>query len=119
MYQGIEISKPHKIYAIKVVDLRKFEGDSLSMLEQEVEIHLSINHLNVVKCYDVVKTKTNYFLILEFCPHGNLEDLIRAKRKLGLISACEIMDQVSAGFRYLTSQNIVHRDIKPANILKV
>jgi serine/threonine protein kinase len=29
------------------------------------------------------------------------------------------MDQISCGYKYLLTNNIVHRDIKPANILKV
>lgn len=57
-------------------------------------------------------------MILEFCPHGSLEDFIQRKRKIGLTDACQIMDQVANGYKYLIANNIVHRDIKPPNILK-
>ena len=88
MYQGIEVNKPQKRYAVKVINLSKFEGENFEMLEQEIDIHLSIKHQNIVNCYDVIKTKKVYYLVLEYCPHGNLEDLICRKRKLGLTNAC-------------------------------
>jgi serine/threonine protein kinase len=43
------------------------------MLEEEINIHMKLKHENVVECYDAIKEKNNYFLILEFCPHGSLE----------------------------------------------
>jgi hypothetical protein len=32
VYQGTEVHKPQKRYAIKVIELEKFTGDSLKML---------------------------------------------------------------------------------------
>lgn len=89
------------------------------MFQEEINIHLKLKHENVVECYDAIKEKNSYFLILEYCPHGSLEEFIQRKKKIGLTDACEVMDQIACGYRYLIGNNIVHRDIKPANILKV
>jgi len=38
------VDKPQKRYAIKVIELQKFEGDTLKMLEEEINIHLKLKH---------------------------------------------------------------------------
>lgn len=36
VFKAIETLKPHKRYAIKVIDLQKFRGENLKMLESEI-----------------------------------------------------------------------------------
>ena len=52
------------------------------MLEMEIEIHRQLVHENVLRLYDVIKTPSFYYLVLEYCPHGSLHDYIRQKKKL-------------------------------------
>ena len=82
VYKGVEIGKLHKRYAIKVVDLNKFRGRNMELLEKEIEIHGSLEHDNVVKLEEVIKTKDHYYLIMEYCPHGNLHEYIAQKKQL-------------------------------------
>ncbi len=44
VFKAVEIQKPHKRYAIKVIDLQKFRGENLKMLENEIQIHKSLDH---------------------------------------------------------------------------
>jgi serine/threonine protein kinase len=83
VYKGVEVGKEHKKYAIKAVDLKKFRGSNLDMLESEIEIHKALNHENIVKCHEVIKTPHHYYIVLEYCPHGNLMDYINQKKKIG------------------------------------
>lgn len=36
VYKGVEIVRQHKRYAIKVVDLKKFKGSNMDLLENEI-----------------------------------------------------------------------------------
>jgi serine/threonine protein kinase len=56
---------------------------------------------------------------LEYCPHGNLHEYIKQKKKLSEANAVEIMEQVLAGFKYILQEGVIHRDMKPANILRI
>ena len=115
----MEIGKLHKRYAIKVVNLNKFRGHNLELLEREVEIHGSLEHEHIAKLEEVIKTKDHYYLVMEYCPHGNLHEYIAQKKQLTEANALEILHQLISAYKYLLAQGIVHRDIKPANVLRV
>ena len=77
---------------------------------------LQVRHPNVVELYDVFADRGVYYLAMEYCPGGSLDERLAAG-PLTLRDALTIMDQVSAGLAHTHSRGIVHCDIKPANIL--
>lgn len=64
------------------------------------------------------KTDLNYFLVMEYCPHGDLADLVRLQHFITEDKVIPIMKQILDGYKYLMSKNIIHRDLKPANIMR-
>jgi serine/threonine protein kinase len=52
------------------------------MLDNEIEIHKSLDHDCIVKLHEVIKTAHNYYLVMEYCPHGNLNEYIAQKKYL-------------------------------------
>lgn len=64
VYKGVEIERINHRYAIKVIELKKFRGSSLEMLEAEIEIHRGLVHENVLRLHEVIKTPYFYYLIL-------------------------------------------------------
>ena len=83
------------------------------------------DHENVVKILDYVKKEIvkkkifiQIWLILEFCPLGNLGEFTR-KKSLSTIKKVDIMLQSAYGvhhLHHLEPKGITHRDIKLANI---
>ena len=58
------------------------------------------------------------WIMMEFCDFGDLNNFFeKYHQKLHIKIKVRIMGQISKGFAFLHSQNIVHRDIKPGNIL--
>ncbi len=57
-------------------------------------------------------------MVMEYCPHGDLEKYIKTKKKLQQHNIIDIFGQIINGYRYLASNNILHRDLKPANIMR-
>ena len=86
------------------------------------------DHENIVKILDTqINQKTKgfeVFILLEFCPHGTLFDVIEEKCKMGLQGITDenelvkILYDVSNGLKFLHSKKIAHSDIKIENILK-
>ena len=68
------------------------------------------------KIYDCFLTENNVTMILEFCPDGNLDQIITKKGALSESDALEIVYQLARGIEFISKNNVVHRDIKPDNI---
>lgn len=89
------------------------------ILQMEVDSHKSIpKHDNIVEFIDSFKSKYNWYIVLEYCALGTLEDYVIAHRPDKDIATSFMLD-MARGLHHLHSNNIVHRDIKPENILMV
>jgi serine/threonine-protein kinase ULK2 len=75
------------------------------------------NNPNIIKLYDIKKTKNNIYLILEYCNEGDLMQFIKKKERLTEDEAIELLVQILTAFKTLVKNNIMHRDFKLANIL--
>lgn len=84
------------------------------MAVNEVEVHMKLNHPNIIKMYDYAfdeKTSTTY-IVLEYAENGTLFDYVR---EYGLKDKCMmrgIYNSVCDAIDYMHSMNIMHRDIK-------
>ena len=57
------------------------------------------------------------YIILEYCPNGNLFNLITRARQFPPEIARALFKELLDGLEYLHSHDVYHRDIKPENIL--
>ncbi len=71
-----------ELYAIKVIKIDKLkEVPKLQeFLLNEIKILSRVEHPNIVKFIQMLKTSNNMYMVYEYCEHGTLEELIN-KRK--------------------------------------
>lgn len=87
------------------------------MLDNEIQILKSLDHPNVIKCFDIYKTASNCYIITELCSNGDLLNYLTRRGKLEETVAIQIMTEIIEGVKYLLNKGVLHRDLKPANIL--
>jgi serine/threonine protein kinase len=109
----------HGFFAVKVMSVEKFkEQPKLSeFTNNEIQILSKIDHPNIIKFKEILKTNTNLFLVYEYCEGGTLTELIKKRGSLPEEEALAFFEQMRNAFTALFKANILHRDLKPSNIL--
>ena len=112
--------RSQKKYAIKIYDKSKFIGvDKINTIENEISILKQLNHVNIMKLFDVIGTKNYLYLILEYIEGISLLEKIQdSPNKKIPENECKILfRQIVKAILYCQNKNICHRDIKLENIL--
>jgi serine/threonine protein kinase len=76
-----------------------------------------LNHPNIVKYIDTIRTRSYLYIVLEYMENGSLANVIK---KFGFLTeslTAMYVSQILKGLKYLHEQGVLHRDIKGANIL--
>lgn len=100
--------------AVKI--LKKSEQDE-EKLFLEVDILAKLSHPNIMQIYEFYDDQSNFYIVSEFCPGGELFDTISEKGIFTEKEAAHIMKQILSAVCYSHQSNVVHRDLKPENIL--
>ena len=104
-------------FAIKILNKNKIKIKMKNSIFKENEIITRFNHINVVYVFHILEDKENFYIIMEYCKHGELFDYIVKKEKLSEEESAIFFYQLINGIEYIHSKGISHRDLKPENLL--
>lgn len=109
-------------YAMKRISVEKLDESRIEKFLLELHISQKLSHINIVKCHEVFRTKTHWYIVSEYCCSGTFKNLIRRMKNLTDPVEREIttryyLYQLRDAIQYLHENNIIHRDLKPDNIL--
>ena len=80
-----DLPKDNK-YAIKEIanaTLQRILGaKGQESLKKEINISRVLNHKNIVKLYEYVRTENNNYLIFEYCGGGDLKQFLKERKRL-------------------------------------
>ncbi|KAJ8410999.1 hypothetical protein AAFF_G00180340 [Aldrovandia affinis] len=102
--------------AIKIMEKKEL-GDDLPRVKTEIEAMKNLSHQHVCRLYHVIETATKIFMVLEYCPGGELFDYIIAKDRLSEEETRVFFRQIVSAMAYVHCQGYAHRDLKPENLL--
>lgn len=105
--------------AIKFLSPERFDNQEASdryILEARTVARLS--HTNIMTIHDVGQENDWHYLVLEYIPGENLEEILAERDgPLPIPNAINIIQGVLAALNYAHKQGVIHRDIKPQNIM--
>lgn len=102
--------------AIKIMDKRNL-GKDLPRIRREILALKQLHHAFISRLYQVIETETKFYLVVEYCPGGELFDYIVDRNRLTDKEARKYMRQLLSALGYIHSMGYCHRDLKPENIL--
>jgi polo-like kinase 1 len=118
--QVFEVTNIHtsQSFACKIIEKQSlFKGRAKQKLTNEIKIHKSLNHENIVKFFSSFEDENFVYVLLELCTCESLSAVLRRRKRLTELEVQSYLKQVLEGVKYLHSHKIIHRDIKLGNIL--
>ncbi|MCL7032492.1 hypothetical protein MKW94_020795 [Papaver nudicaule] len=112
--------------AIKILDKNKFLGHEMIQIVKfliffflllEISTMKMIKHLNVIQLREVMASKTNVYIVLEFVDGRELFDQIAHRGKLKEDEVRSYFQQMINAMDYCHNRGVYHRDLKPENLL--
>ena len=103
-------------YALKLLRLWEVPADIRKPLMDRFEMEFKTGQIdcdNLVRSLDFGTVGGNPFIVMEFCPGGDLEPLLGKSEA----QAPRICQDILIGLNALHTQGKVHRDLKPENVL--
>ena len=75
-----------------------------------------LSHPNIVTVFDLGKSGSLYYFLMEFVDGMNLRQLLQSHRPTPQ-ATLQLMPEICEALEYAHGEDVVHRDIKPENIL--
>jgi serine/threonine protein kinase len=118
VYLAIDEHSPEqKKVALKILH-KEFVRDSIYVERfiREVAMINMVDHLNVVKTFDIGTSNEVVYFTMEYVSGKSLEELVD-HQSFSIAEISRLIIEISEGLNAIHAQHIVHRDLKPANIL--
>ncbi|HEV3237480.1 MAG TPA: serine/threonine-protein kinase, partial [Gemmataceae bacterium] len=105
--------------AVKVLPTAKADDtSSLERFHREARVVAALDHINIVRAYDVDQDVNLHFLVMEYVDGASLQEMVKRGGIMDVTRAAHYMRQAANGLQHgHETAGIVHRDIKPGNIL--
>ncbi len=118
-----DVYRAHDLHLRRDVAVKAISPDFLSspgrakQILREARIHARLEHVNIVRVYDLLKVEGHLFLVLRLLKGLSLRDIMEQRNgPMEPREAVGYARQFLRGVGYAHSMGIVHLDLKPHNI---
>ena len=106
-----------KLFAAKAISKLNIQRErDKKKLIQEIKIHKSLHHCQIVAFEHNFEDSEFVYILLEVCQNQTLNELFKRRKRLTEIETQCYMIQLIKGLQYLHSHKIIHRDLKLGNL---
>uniref|UniRef100_A0A1A9ZYE7 Protein kinase domain-containing protein n=1 Tax=Glossina pallidipes TaxID=7398 RepID=A0A1A9ZYE7_GLOPL len=105
------------VYAGKIVSKKLLmKPKQKEKMTQEITIHSSIGHPNIVKFHGFFEDNYNIYIVLELCKKRSMTELHKRRKTITEYECRYCIYQIVQGVKYLHDNRIIHRDLKLGNL---
>ena len=104
--------------AVKVL-LKQIVPDqsAVDRFEREATLAAQLTHPNIAQVYTIGSQGDLHFVAMELVGGGDVAAMVKAKGRIPVDEAVEIMRQALRGVASAHTKGIIHRDLKPQNLM--
>lgn len=89
--------------ALKILDKTRLDSQAQRLVSREISNMECLQHLNVVRLYEVVETPSRLYLVVEYAGGGDLHNRICNEGKLPDITCKITFAQILSAIKYMVS----------------
>ena len=105
-------------YAMKVLSKRRtFAHNLTKYVFTEKNVQSTLNHPFIVKLHCSFQTATKLFLVMDYCPGGDLGHALQKAKTFPPELARAYLCEVLLAIEELHNREIIYRDLKPDNLV--
>ena len=90
--------------------------DEQAQVKSEVKAMADLTHPCVVDLREVLCNESSVFMVMQYCPGGELYDIVRQKGPYSEAEARRHFQRLIQGVDFCHRKRIYHRDLKPENL---
>lgn len=106
-----------RAFAGKIIAKKQMtKQDQKDKMTQEITIHKSLHHKNIVQFYSFFDDPQNVYIILELCKKRSMMELHKRRKIITDFECRYYIFQILDGLKYLHDRKIIHRDLKLGNL---
>ena len=95
----------------------KSNANEVAFMNNHVYLMKLLNHINILKLYEIIETKTHSFLVYEYFEGVKLSDFIAKKKKLTEDESITIFKELLNALMYLNDMYLCNLNINSNNII--
>uniref|UniRef100_A0A1A9WDJ5 polo kinase n=1 Tax=Glossina brevipalpis TaxID=37001 RepID=A0A1A9WDJ5_9MUSC len=115
-YEIVDITT-NDVYAAKIISKeRVMKYNQKEKMIQEIIIHRSLSHPNIVKFHDFFDDNYNIYVVLELCKNRSMMELFERRKTVTEYECRYYLHQIIQGVKYLHDKCVIHRDLKLGNL---
>ncbi|XP_063722035.1 uncharacterized protein LOC134848491 [Symsagittifera roscoffensis] len=103
--------------ALKIINKKQLDESDLAKTYREINILKKLNHVNIVRLYQVMVSNNMLYLVTEHAANGELFEFLAEHGRMEEPEAQRIFWQIVLAVEYCHQQGVVHRDLKVENLL--
>jgi len=108
----------NRVFAMKIISKAKvIQYNQQEHIMSEKTILAEMDHPFIIQLMATFKDDQRLFMVLEYCPGGELFTLLQNERKLKDSHCTFYAASVMLAFEYMHELNVIYRDLKPENLL--